>query len=142
MLSESTRWSPTVAYIARDFIGPVLDLGHILKKHRPPIEYADHQVAQLASILERFAGIHADQAVAGTKITCRLPDICDLNGTLHLQWRNVIAGHPVRVHEHLDHAWPTSYDIGPRNLLNSCQALCEFLRHAAQRHVARRLTCE
>ncbi len=69
MLCEPTRWSPPVAHIARDFVGPVLDLGHILEKHRPPIEYADNQVAQLACILERFAGIHADQAVAGTKIT-------------------------------------------------------------------------
>ena len=70
-------------------------------------------------------------SVAGTKITCRLPDIRDLDRALQLQRRDVISGHPVRIHEHLDHAWPRPHDVGPRHLRDSRQVLGEFLRHAA-----------
>src|SRR5262249_58774474 len=88
VLCESTRWSPAVAYIARDFVGPVLDLGHVLEKHRPPIEYADDQISQLARVFERLARIHTDQAVAGTKVTGHLPDVRDLDRPPQLQRRN------------------------------------------------------
>ena len=114
-----------------EIVAPVLDLGHILEKHRTPIEYADDQIAQLARVLEWLAGIHADQAVAGTKITGRLADVRDLDRPLQFQRRELISGHPVRIHEHLDHAWPPANDICPRHLLDSRQMLCELLRHAA-----------
>ena len=131
MLGESTGWPPSVAYVAGRFVGPVLDLGHVLEKHRPPIEHADDQIAQLARVFERFAGIHADQAVAGTKLAGCLTDVRDLDCSLQLQRRDVISGHPVRVHEHLDHAWTTAHDVGARHVLDSRQVLCELLGHAA-----------
>src|SRR6185295_5145912 len=91
---------------------------------------------------ETFAGFHAYQPVAGTKITSRLPDVCELDRAPQFKGRDVICGHPVRVHEHLNHARPTAHDVCPRDVLDTRQTLRELLCHAAERHVVRRLARE
>ena len=44
-------------------------------------------------------------------ITGRLTDVRGLDRPPQFQRRDVISGHPVRVHEYLNHAWPTTHNV-------------------------------
>ena len=118
-----------------DLLRPVLDLGDVLEEHGPAVEHADHQIAQLPGVGEGLAGLDADQPVVAAEVAGRLADVGRLDGPLQLQRRDVIGGHPVRVHQHLHHPRPPAHDVGPRHVRQAGQPLGDFLGHAAERHV-------